>query len=206
MILRSLRRVRRMGYHPLMIRIVFVGILASVIGFAVISPAASATPNVVDQYTEQVPTPGGNKPSNHVVNGSQNNSDDQGGGGNRGTGGGTGGGSSDSTSTAYSGSPDSGVTSAGAGAGSKGGSGSNAGGNDFTGDQGRPGGSGKTQASGSGAGSSGATPAQLNQTGLATPESSGMGWTFPAILIVSVLVIVGFTLTRRFSSKSVAAP
>ncbi len=194
-----------MSYHAPMVRKFLVGILASVLGLVAIAPVAAATPNVVDQYTEQVPTPGGNKPSGQVGNGSTNNGDNQGGaGGSKGSGSGGGSGSGSGTpGVAASGtsvSPDSSVSSTGNGSGSQGGA-SNSGGNGSAGSRGGSVGSGingtSAAAAEANAANTAAEEAALDQTGLATPDSGGMGWVFPAILIASILVIGGLTFARR---------
>ena len=183
-----------------MARKLLAGILASTLALGSLSTVASATPNVVDQYTEQVPTPGGDKPSNQAGDyNSPNRPDADGqGGGNPGTdsssgaiGGTSGGGSSGPSGAGLSTSPRSPCASGASSqvSGSKSGVGQ---GETTRGLTGNPAGS-------SDAGAAQAA-VQLDQTGVATPESGDMGWVFPALLIASALLIGAITIARRSRS------
>lgn len=187
-----------------MVRKLLAGILFLILALGSLSAAASATPNVVDQYTEQVPTPGGNKPSYQAgqAKGPDRSDNANGkGGGNPGSdsysgaiGGTSGGGSSGTSdsglSTSSSGPGASGAASQGSGSKSRVGQGETAPGlSDNPAPQ-----------SGSPEADSAQTASQLDQTGVATPEAGDMGWVFPALLIASVLLIGALTIARRFRS------
>lgn len=153
----------------------------AVAGALLMAGAAGATqPTVVDQYTEQAPTPGGDKPSKEVNPGK--NSHEGGGGGDSsavpgGTAGsGTGGGSSGSTSETTGGGPAQG----GAGDSSEA-----AGGNPRQADS----------LPGTGGGSTGT----IEGSG-----SDGMGLLFPLILL-GCLVVIGAIFVGRRRAGSQAA-
>lgn len=152
----------------------------AVAGALLMAGAAGATqPTVVDQYTEQAPTPGGDKPSKEVNPGKSSN--DGGGGdssaapgGTAGTG--TGGGSSGSTSEAAGG---------GSAQGGTGGSSGPAG--------------GSSQRADSLPGTDGGSTGTIEDS-----DSGGMGPLFPLILLACLVVIAGIFVGRRRSGSQAA--
>lgn len=188
------------GYTSWMLRKIMVGVFVGAFALTGLTATATAAPNVVDQYTEQIPTPGGKKPSKNAgknggstKGGGENgnsSSGSVGGGNNSGSGGDSGGYSSGGdSSTAY-------ATGEGAGSQAAAANKTNASGN---GNQGA-GGSGAngvigTAGSESGSGSTG-LPAEAAQAASASAGSDGMGWAFPAILIASAVVLGGLAIVR----------
>ena len=143
--------------------------LATLMMIGMTAPAG-ATP-VVDQYTEQIPTPGGPKPLGQGDNGPGKGTNSEG------NGTGLSGGSEDPTAV----SPDSPVSNDGSGAPVSG--------------------SGGT---GNGPDASGGASQSSSESGTATgmfkaagDDDGGMGWLFPAALILVTGTIVGFAIGRR---------
>ncbi len=153
----------------------------------VAGPSVSSAATVVDQYTEQVPTPGGEKPSSEVKKPT---------GGNGSGGNGSGGGATspgDATTPDETGSPAD-ATTPGGGGGSDGesdGAGSQAAGGGSGG-----GGSGNSANSSSGSGSGPGISATAADSAVAG-QAGGMGLLFPLILVAALVAVVATLVVRR---------
>ena len=176
-----------------------LGLFVVTFAMTLITATSTATPNVVDQYTEQIPTPGGKKPTNNVgVNGGDSTNSRQSG--------------SESGSNA-SGSPGS----AGTGSGYYGsGASTSAGGADGAsvvagsgGDSGGSGAASRDRGPGDGGTADSVGSSSSDYPALTSPSGSesvsaigegagneGMGWLFPAILIGSAVILAALTVVR----------
>lgn len=184
-----------------MVRRNMVGILVMVFALGASAASANASPNVVDQYTEQVPTPGGKKPSDQVKNTPQSKNGTN---GDRAAVSGAGSGGSDGPSGGSSAIDRSQLSVSGTGSGegsnlAPGGNSTNAvaGGNaNAANGAGQVAGGGMVDSSGQGNAADLAST-EIARAAAAEPDSGGMGWLFPAVLVGSALLLAALALFRR---------
>lgn len=194
------------GYDSQMSRRIMVGAFSCLVALVAFSGPAGAAPNVVDQYTEQIPTPGGKKPANSVGNntGSKgSNSNGSNSNGNSSVGGAGSGSGSDGGSGSGSGYPAGGdySTSYATGNGSDNGGPAGANGNGSASVNGNSasganGSAGSGDSAGSSSTSSSELAAEAARAATANSDGGGMGWLFPAILIGAAVILGGLTIVR----------